>query len=219
MNMIRNVGVVVAALYLSACTSQVVKPEEYSGYLGDYSNLTELQSPSGAPVLRWADASADIKDYRAIYIKPTVLYPQPQATDKVSTQTLQRVAKRCDQAAARELSKVKPLTNRPGPGVLVLAPAITAATANKEGLKPYEVIPIALVVAGVSAAAGTRDEDTHLYMEFRLTDGGNGKTIGKAVRKLRGTDLENSRSTIQANTFDAAIDQAAADARAVLQQP
>lgn len=210
---------VIGAGALVGCASKVVKPEEYSGYLKDYSVLEEVTSPSGQPVMRWFDQRADLGQYRSIYIKPTVLYPQPQATDKVSTQTLQQVARRCDQAAARELSKVKPLTNKPGPGVLVLAPAITAATANKEGLKPYEVIPIALVVASATAVAGTRDEDTHLYMEFLLVDGGSGKVVGKAVRKLQGTDLENSRSTIQANTFDAAIDQAAADARVVLQQP
>jgi hypothetical protein len=205
------------ALFLTACASKTVQPAEYSGYLGDYTVLEEVKASSGTPIMRWINPDVNLANYSSIYIKPTVLYPEPQTSEKVSAITLQHIARRCDQAAKREHGKVKPLAKRPGPGVLVLAPAITAATAHKEGLKPYEVIPIALIAAGVSAAAGTRDEESNLYMEFLVTDGATGKPVAKTARKLQGEELENSQSKISGSTFDAAIDQAAADGRALLQ--
>lgn len=217
MTPIRHLALAAALLSVTACASKVTAPQEYSGYLGSYDNLQEVKSPSGAPVLRWTDPQFDASRYRAIYLKPTVLYPQPEPNDKVSTQTLASIARRCDQAAARELAKAKPLAKQPGPGVLVIAPAITAVTASTEGLKPYEVLPITLVAAGVTAAAGTRDEDSHLYMEFLVTDGATGKPVGKAVRKMQGVELENRQEQVKDNTFNSAIDQTASDARALFQ--
>lgn len=218
MTLSKTLATTAVILSLSACAAKVTKPEEYSGYLKNYGDLQEVKTPSGTPVMRWVDPEADLASYQAIYLKPTVLYPEPKATEKVSAQTLQQLARRCDKAAAAELGKVKRLVNKPGPGVLVIAPAITAATANTEGLKPYEVVPVALVQAGVTTAAGTRDEDSHLYMEFLVTDGATGANVAKSVRKMQGSDLENRQSQIQDNTFDAAIKQAAADARILFGQ-
>lgn len=51
-----------------------------------------------------------------------------------------------------------------------MRPAITAVSAKTKGLRPYEVIPIALVAAGVSAATGIRDQDTSLSTEAQFLD-------------------------------------------------
>ena len=65
-----------------------------------------------------------------------------------------------DQALKRELSKSLPLANGPGPGVVVVRAAITAVSSKTESLKPYELIPVALVAAAVSTASGIRDQET-----------------------------------------------------------
>ena len=43
------------SLLLAGCASDLSKPEEYSGFLKDYSKLKEARSPSGAPGMRWID--------------------------------------------------------------------------------------------------------------------------------------------------------------------
>lgn len=42
----------VASLTLVGCSSKLTQPDEYSGFLKDYSRLKEAESPSGAPVMR-----------------------------------------------------------------------------------------------------------------------------------------------------------------------
>ena len=61
-----------------------------------------------------------------------------------------------DQALKTQFSKVLPLASSPNSQTLVVRPAITAVSASTKGLRPYEVIPIALVAAGVSASSKAR---------------------------------------------------------------
>lgn len=50
----------VASLGLAGCASKVVPPNEYSGFLSNYSQLKEAKSPSGAEVMRWVDPQLDL---------------------------------------------------------------------------------------------------------------------------------------------------------------
>ncbi|MDV3163139.1 MAG: DUF3313 domain-containing protein, partial [Candidatus Phytoplasma australasiaticum] len=102
-------------------------------------------------------------------------------------------------------------TSGPGPGVLVVRPAITAASAKTKGLRPYEVIPIALVAAGISAATGIRDQDTTLATEAAFLDGRNNTVVAQVVRMGAGADLDNSAQVLKANDFKAVLDVWAKD--------
>ena len=42
----------IATLGVVGCSSKTVAPDEYSGFLKDYSQLKEAKSPSGAEVMR-----------------------------------------------------------------------------------------------------------------------------------------------------------------------
>lgn len=158
---------------LVGCSNGQVKPENYSGFIGDYSTLAPATAPSGAPLLRWVDPQADVRRYQRIYIEPSRFYPVPKPNDKVSAKTLADITTYYDQALRRELGKSLPLASAPGPGILVLKPAITAVSSHTQGLRPYEVIPIALIAAGMSTAVGIRDQDTQIATEAMLLDGGN----------------------------------------------
>ncbi|MBP5090194.1 DUF3313 family protein, partial [Pseudomonas chlororaphis] len=50
-----------ASLGLVGCSSNITQPDEYSGFLGDYSQLKEAKSPSGVEVMRWVDPKLDLK--------------------------------------------------------------------------------------------------------------------------------------------------------------
>ncbi|MCY1186557.1 hypothetical protein D9M73_274390 [compost metagenome] len=93
----------------------------------------------------------------------------------------------------------------------MVRPAITAVSASTKGLRPYEVIPIALVAAGVSAATGIRDQDTSIATEAAFLDGGNNQVVAEVVRKGAGAELENSSQVMQPKDARAVLDGWAAD--------
>jgi hypothetical protein len=203
--------VCIASLALAGCSSKVTQPDEYSGFLGDYSRLKEEKSPSGAEVMRWVDPKIDLAKYSRIYIEPTQLYPKPQATVKIPSATLAGITSYYDQALKREAGKSLPLATSPGPGVLVVRAAITAVSSKTEGLKPYEVIPIALVAAAVSTASGIRDQETTLGTEAVFLDGGNNAVIAQVVRKGTGKPLSNESQVMKPDDVKGVIDGWAAD--------
>lgn len=201
----------IATLGVVGCSSKTVEPDQYSGFLKDYSQLKETKSPSGAEVMRWMDPKLDINKFSSVYVEPSQLYPKPQATEKIPQQTLNGITSYYDQALKRELSKSLPLATGPGSGVIVIRPAITAVSSKTEGLHVYEVIPIALVAAAVSTATGIRDQETTLATEAVFLDGSSNKVVAQVVRKGTGQPLENSSQVMKATDVKAVIDGWASD--------
>lgn len=200
-----------ATFGMAGCSSTVTQPDEYSGFLQDYSRLKQAKSPSGVDVMRWIDPKLNAREYSSIYIEPTQFYPQPQATAKIPQSTLNGITSYFDQALKREAVKSLPLANGPGPGVVVVRAAITAVSSKTESLHAYEVIPVALVAAAVSTATGIRDQETTLGTEAVFLDGSSGKVIAQVVRKGIGKPLENDTQVMKATDVKNVIDGWAAD--------
>jgi hypothetical protein len=205
------VSLCLASLALSGCASKYVEPEQYSGFLKDYSMLKEAQSPTGAPVMRWIKPDIKTNSFTSVYIEPSQLYPRPQPTENVPASTLQGITQYYDQALKREFSTVLPLATSAGPGTLVVRPAITAVSAKTKSLRPYEVIPIALIAAGVSTATGIRDQDTSIATEAQFLDGRTKQVVAQVVRKGAGAELENSEQKMTAKDAKAVLDGWAKD--------
>ncbi len=201
----------VASLGMTGCASKITQPDEYSGFLSDYSQLKEAKSPSGAEVMRWVDPQLDLSRYRAVYVEPTQFYPKPQATAKIPESTLRGINDYFNQALKRELVKSLPLAQGPGPGVIVVRAAITAVSSKTEGLKPYEFVPVALVAAAVSTGAGIRDQETTLGTEAQFLDGADGKVLAQVVRKGTGKPLSNDSQVMTAGDVKSVIDGWASD--------
>src|SRR5471032_3091179 len=199
----------IASLGVVGCSSKQVEPDQYSGFLGDYSRLQAAKSPSGAEVMRWVDPSLKVSQFTSVYIEPTQLYPQPQPTVKIPQSTLSGITHYYDQALKRELGKSLPLAAGPGPGVIVVRAAITAVSSKTEGLKPYEIIPVALVAAAVSTASGIRDQETTLATEAVFLNGNT--VVAQVVRKGTGKPLENDTQVMKADDVKAVIDGWASD--------
>lgn len=104
------------------------------------------------------------------------------------------------------------LVTQPGPNTLIFRGAITAVDTSKEGLQFYEVIPIAMVVAGTQAATGHRTMDTNLFFEGELIDSQTNKTVMKVVRKGSGKQLSNSNQLLTVDDLKTVIDNMATDA-------
>ncbi|MGI4841219.1 MAG: DUF3313 domain-containing protein [Janthinobacterium lividum] len=202
-----------ALLAIGGCASSQVDPGQYSGFLKDYSRLKPAQSASGAPVMRWIDPDANAGQYGQVYIEPSQFYPKPQPTAVVSTAVLQSISRYYDTALKRELGKDFQLAQSPGPGTIIVRPAITAVSTKAEGFQPYEILPIALVASAVNSAAGGRDQDVEIATEAAFLDGSNEKVLAQVVRKGAGKSLENDKTQLTLEDVKPVLDGWATDMR------
>lgn len=201
------------ALLLGGCASSTTQPAQYSGFLGDYSQLQPAQSASGAPVMRWVSPELDLQRYRSVVVEKPLFHPAPQPSAQVSQQTLDAIAAYLQQAMQRELAGRLRIVNQADQDSLVLRSAISAVNLSVEGLKVYEVIPIALVAAAASTAAGTRDLNSEIYIELEAIDGRTSQPMARVVRKGHGLQLENDSTQLRLADIKPVLDSWAKDAR------
>ncbi|WP_370599374.1 DUF3313 domain-containing protein [Pseudomonas nitroreducens] len=203
----------VLPLLLGGCSSNKVSSEDYSGFLNDYSHLSEQENASGAKVMSWVDPNLKLSRYTSVYIEPTQYFPKPAPTDKVSQQTLDQISAYYTQVLKREFGQVLPVVNQPASDSLVVRAAITGVSSHTQSLHAYEVIPIALIAAGVSTATGIRDQDTVIATEADFLDGRTSKEVAQVVRKGTGQSLENDKQAMTANDVKGVLDGWAKDMR------
>ena len=201
------------SLLLAGCASKTTQPSQYSGFLSDYSQLQPAQSASGVPVMRWVSPDFKPGNYRSVLVEKPVFYPAPTPSAQVSQQTLDEIALYLQQAMRLELAGKLRVVEYADRDTLVLRSAISAVSLSPEGLKVYEVIPIALVAAAASAAAGTRDLETDIYVELEVLDGRTSQPMTRVVRKGHGLSLENDSTQLSLKDIKPALDEWAKDAR------
>lgn len=201
----------VATLSLTACSSNTVEPERYTGFLHDYSLLKEQQSPSGQTVLSWVSPALKRGRYKQVYLAPSQFYPSVAPTARIPQSTLTHVTGYYDLVLRSELGKVVPLAAKPGPDTLTVRPAITRIAASTQGLRFYEWLPVTLVAAGVSTATGIRDQDSEVATELSLEDGSTGDVVAAMVRKGTGIPLDNDKQVMTADNVKEVLDDWARD--------
>ncbi|MEX5383055.1 DUF3313 domain-containing protein [Cronobacter muytjensii] len=202
-----------ALLLLAGCSSSVTKPEQYSGFLKDYSGLEKTTSATGKPVMRWVAPGFNLNNYDSIVYNPVVYYPAPKPTGQISRKVLDGLLNYTNDKLKTAAASRKPLVATPGPRSVIFRGAITAVDSSKEGLQFYEVLPVALVVAGTQVATGHRTMDTSLFFEGELIDAATQKPVVKLVRKGEGKDLNNENTPLTVDNLKQVIDDMATDAR------
>lgn len=224
MNMTRKVlaGMALSSLLLTGCVSKITEQDQYSGFLPSYEGLQEVTTPSGAKVMRWMAPGFTPSAYNTVVFKQLELFPAPKPTDRVNLQTLQELQNYTSLSAKNVLSQkylvVPDVQAAPaGSRTLIMNVAITGVSASNEGMKWYEVVPVAAVIGGVSAATGHRDQNTELYLEADLIDAKSGLPVVKVVRKVFGEVLKNASQPITVNDFKAAIKGVSGDMNALIQ--
>ncbi|PKA32493.1 hypothetical protein CWR41_22745 [Cedecea lapagei] len=199
-------------LALAGCSSSVTAPEKYSGFLKDYSGLKETKSPTGKTIMRWVSPEYKSSNYDSLIFNAITYYPVPKPTTQLGAETLDKIlaytnTRLKDSAAGR----IK-LVNTPGPNTLIFRGAITGVSSSKQGLQFYEVIPVAMLVAGVQAATGHRTMETNLYFEGELIDAKTNKVMMKVVRKGEGKTINNENAPLTTESIKDVIDSMATDA-------
>ncbi|MBV8044890.1 DUF3313 domain-containing protein [Pluralibacter sp.] len=207
-----KVAALTGMLALTGCASKIAQPNQYSGFLKDYSNLKETTTASGKSELRWVDPHYNPSNYDNIVYNPVIYYPVPKPNTQIGQQVLDGIRNYTNQQLKQAISERKPLAMTVGPRSLIFRGAITAVNSSKEGLQFYEVIPVAMIVAGTQAATGHRTMDTNLYFEAELIDAKTNKPVIKVVRKGEGKTLSNESTPMTIDTLKQVIDDMAVDA-------
>jgi len=207
-------GLVFSALLLAGCVSKVTEPEQYSGFLADYSRLQPATSPTGQPVMRWVAPGLKLDNYQHLLVESIGFYPVPSPSEQIGAPALAELqaytAQQVKAAFGRRFQVHEPSTvpqaALPGAKTLMLRAAITGVSNRSEPLKPYEVLPIALVAAAATTASGHRDQRTELFVEAELLDASTGKPVLQVVRKGFGKELENREEQVTLDTLKSVID-------------
>jgi hypothetical protein len=192
-----------ALLAAASVSSAAYAAEEHSGFLGDYSALSETKDAAGDTVLRYVNPKLKPGLYQKVLIDHTQYYPAPKPSEQVTAATLTDISNYVDQGLQAKLGAKLTLATEPGPGVIRIRPAITTVAAQTPGLKPYQVIPIAFIV---TSAAG-RGKEAAIHIEVEMVDSVTGERMGASVRKGSGAKLADDKAKLKLGDLKPLLDK------------
>lgn len=188
-----------------------IAQDQDSGFLRDYSRLQDNQDSAGKTIRAWVSPKLTPDNYNALLIDPLVFYPEPRPSEKVSAEALQQILAYSNDLLKRTLSQRFKVVDRPGPGVLRLRVAFTSVAAKGEGLKPYQLVPMAFVVTMAKGGPGQR---AAIIAEVEATDSVTGQLMGMRVRAGTGEKLAKigDKDAITLQTLKPLLDEMAGQA-------
>ena len=184
--------VAVTTALVVGCASNAPTKQDYSGYLGSYQDLKEVEGPNGEKFLRYANPMFTPANYHAVMIGKVEFYPSPEPTEQLSQETIDQIGSYLTDSLRQKIGEKVQVVDRPGPGVAKLKVAITGVAGEKEGLKPYQIIPVAFVITMASRGVSGTPEEAKLVVEAKATDSISGATLMKVVRVGTGEGLEKN---------------------------
>ncbi|MGH8618170.1 MAG: DUF3313 domain-containing protein [Burkholderiales bacterium] len=161
-----------------------------SGFLKDYSQLKVEKDPTGVERRVWVSPKFTGANYQKILLDPIVFYPEPQASEQVSKDTLANIISYANRAMKEAVATTVPMDNGPGPGVARVRVAFTAAGVAGADFKPYQLVPVALVFTVAKKASGNEKGQATLQVESEITDSVTGETLALIVRSAKGIEVK-----------------------------
>lgn len=191
-----------------------------SGYLGSdevYDRLVETKTKNGKVVYRWRDSRLTKENFNSVLIEDVVLYPAPEPNEQVSEDTLRRISAYTTNLLKEKIGAIVPLADGPGPGVLVMQPAITGVVIQTEGMKAYEILPVAAVFGAAKAAAGKRAQDVFVRAEVRFVDSADGTLVGAAMRRVEGEELKGKKDQLEVEDMHDSLEHSTTEAASYIE--
>ena len=190
--------------------------EHFSGYFDEdiYAKMVDVEVKTGALVKRWIGPKLSFANYKKILIEPVGFYPEPEISEQVSEETLDAIVTYLTQKLDEKIGSVLNLTSEPGPEVLRLQVALTGVEIKTEGMKAYEVVPVAAIFGGLKAMTGNRAQDVTVFFEAKLSDSVTGEIVGAALRRFEGEKLKGTRDKLDLEDLKKSLDEAGDDTEA-----
>jgi hypothetical protein len=209
----KRFAIIIVSLVLAACaTSRVTTEENYSGFLGDYSQLEEVELDTGGVGLIWLEPLLPSMGYTKAILEPVVIYPGPKRESDEAKAFIKEVTSYMDAAIQAAVGDSVIVTDNPGPNTVRVRFALTAVEFSTENLSGYEYVPVAMLWAGASTAAGARAQVVEVFFEAEMSDSMSGEALGRSVRKGYGESLENKSETLTKEKMYPQLDLWAQDA-------
>jgi hypothetical protein len=208
--------VLVCGICLCAAARLVTAAD--SGFLPDYSQLQKVRDLKGNPIRQWLSPKLTKANYHKVLLEKVTFFPEPRGTNQVSDKTLGDIQAYLDSQLRTVGLAGLPLVDEAGPGVVRIKVAITAVDTSATGLKPWQIIPVALVSQGVRAATGNRAENSNLAVEAIVSDSVSGEPLAMSVRDAHGATLPNDRAQLTLETVRPAIDSWAKGVASLVQR-
>lgn len=174
--------------------THVLADDKDSGFLGDYSQLEVRKDALGVERRLWVSPRLTRKAYHKILLEPVNYFPAPEPSEKVSMGVLDSIRHYIDGSVRKAMAGVVPLADASGPGVLRVRMAITAAEVEGMKLKPYQLVPVALVFTAAKEATGSAHRPVRLFVETEMTDSVSGEPLARAVREAQGLEVASDEA-------------------------
>ena len=218
-SLIKNTLVLGLSLLFAFSVAAAKKEEPvYSGYLAEdiYPKLEEVEIREDVTAKRWIGPKLNFSNFKSVLIEDVTLYPEPEPGPQVSAETLEAIRSYATEKLTTKVGSVLNVVDEPGPQVLRVQAAITGVEIKTEGMKGYEVVPVAAIFGGFKALTGKRDREVHVFVEVIFSDSETGEVVGAAVRSVEGEHLKGKKDQLELEDMQESLDSATDDAQTVL---
>lgn len=202
------VALAVAVLVLPGCATLQKRKVQKSGFLNDYSRLTE--GGKGEAQLRWIDSKTDFSKYDSIILDPIMMYGNPGTkVQKLTKEEQQALVDYFHAALRKELTmRGFKVVSEPGPTTMRGRFAFTDAQAGRPVLNTVStIIPISLAVSTAKKIVTDRPLAVgQASIEMEMLDSTTGTRIGAAVDSRVGTKMPSMKQFSRWKDVEASCD-------------
>ena len=163
-------------------------PKQYSGFLGDYSQLKPESGKEG--VLVYINKGVDYSAYTKVFIAPAEIWPSPSSDYKgVQPDALKQMTDNMRDSFVNALQPAYPVVDQPGPGVLVVRIAITGVQPTSPPLNPTDFVPVKALFNFARSASGKAPQVAEMTAEMEVLDASNKRVAAAVVTRKGDKDL------------------------------
>jgi hypothetical protein len=169
-----------------------LKVKDYSGFLGDYSQLTP--GPKGGVAQLYVKEGVNFRQYNKIMLDQVVFYFKQDAENQaVDPDEMKDLAEKYDRAVIEALGDAYPLVSEPGPDVMRMRVAITDLELPNRGLNVVSsVVPAGIAIGLVKKGlTGKSTGVGEISMEFELLASQTNKRLAAGVDRRAGGKIDS----------------------------
>lgn len=173
-----------------ACAGLEVK--EYSGFLGDYSQLKP--GPEGGVAKVYVKEGVDFTKYKKLMCDEVVFYFKEDAANKgISADEMKELSEKFHRAFIDKVGNAYPMVGEPGPDVLRVRAAITDVDLPNRAINTVTtIVPSGLALSLVKKGlTGKSSGVGEISMEFELLDSQTNERLAAGVDRRAGAKVDS----------------------------